>query len=54
MEALMTVSEYAEAMKLHRDTVYRLIREGKLDAVRVGRSVRVYPPKVEREAQNVK
>lgn len=38
---LMTVVEAARVLRLHPDTVRRLLREGRLRGVRVGRSWRV-------------
>ena len=37
----LTVSEVAKAMRVSKMTVYRLIHNGELPAVRVGRSFRV-------------
>lgn len=37
---LMTVVEVAALLRLHPKTVYRLVEEGKLACIRVGRSVR--------------
>lgn len=34
--ALLTASEVAEHLRLHIETVYRLARQGKLPAVKVG------------------
>ena len=39
--ALLTVAEVAELFRVSSMTVYRLIRNGELAAVRVGRSYRV-------------
>jgi excisionase family DNA binding protein len=36
-----TVEQFAERMKLHTKTVLRFIREGRLRAVKVGRSYRI-------------
>lgn len=41
---LYTANELAEMLKIHPRTVYRLGREGKLQLVRVGRSVRFAEP----------
>lgn len=38
---LMTVAEVSTVLRLSRMTVYRLIRSGELQSVRVGRSYRV-------------
>jgi excisionase family DNA binding protein len=38
---LMTVEEVASVMRVSRMTVYRLIRRGQLQAIRVGRNYRV-------------
>lgn len=35
IERLYTVAEVAEQMKLNRQTVYRLVRDGKLDAIKL-------------------
>lgn len=40
-ERLLTPQEVARYLKLHLDTVYRLIRERRLSAVRIGRSYRL-------------
>lgn len=37
----LTVAEVAEAMRVSKMTVYRLVQSGNLPAVRVGRSYRV-------------
>ena len=41
---LYTANELAEMLQIHPKTVYRLGREGKLELVRVGRSVRFTEP----------
>lgn len=38
---LLTVQELAEAMRVSEMTVYRLIRDGRLPAVRIGKHLRV-------------
>src|SRR3990170_6194313 len=40
-EALLTVQEVAERLRMHPITVRRLIKAGRLPALRLGRSVRV-------------
>lgn len=40
-EEVYTVEQFAERLKLHPKTVLRFIREGRLRAVRVGRSYRI-------------
>lgn len=39
--SLLTVAEVADALRVSRMTVYRLVHSGELPAVRVGRSYRV-------------
>lgn len=43
---LYTANELAKMLQIHPRTVYRLGREGKLNLVRVGRSVRFAEPTV--------
>lgn len=38
---LMTVEQVAEALKLHPKTVLRYIREGRLEATRIGKAYRI-------------
>jgi excisionase family DNA binding protein len=40
-ERVVTVEEAAESLRLHPKTVLRMIREGRLPAVRVGKSYRI-------------
>jgi excisionase family DNA binding protein len=40
-DTLLSVSDIAEHLKVSKMTVYRLIRSGKLDAIRIGHSFRV-------------
>jgi excisionase family DNA binding protein len=40
-EEVYTVEQFAERLKLHRKTVLRFIREGRVRAVKVGRSYRI-------------
>ena len=37
----LTVAEVAELMRVSKMTVYRLVHDGKLPAVQVGRSMRI-------------
>lgn len=46
-DRLLTVREVAEAIRVSNMTVYRLIRSGALQAVRVGRSFRIRPSDVD-------
>ena len=39
--ALMTIEEVAEYLRFHPSTVYRLVRQGVLPAVKVGKQWRV-------------
>ena len=41
---LLTVAEYAEAAKVSKWTVWRLVRSGALEARHIGRSVRLEAP----------
>lgn len=43
---LYTANELADILQIHPKTIYRLGREGKLELVRVGRSVRFAEPTV--------
>jgi excisionase family DNA binding protein len=45
---LLTVSEVAAAMRVSNMTVYRLIKNGELAAVRVGKNYRIRETDVER------
>jgi excisionase family DNA binding protein len=38
---MLTVREAAEILRLGRDRTYQLIHEGRLPAIRLGRSIRV-------------
>lgn len=53
-EPTYTACELAAILQLHPKTVYRLGREGELERVRVGGSVRFYKPKAERRVRNDK
>jgi excisionase family DNA binding protein len=37
----LTVKEAARHLRVHANTIYKLIADGDLDAVRVGRSLRI-------------
>lgn len=43
----VTVSEVASALRVSRMTVYRMVKDGTLDAVRFGRSFRIREDSVE-------
>jgi len=45
---LMTPAQVAEYLQLHKLTVYKYIREGRLPAARIGRSLRILKADVER------
>lgn len=45
---LMTAAQVAEYLQLHKLTIYKYIREGRLPAVRLGRSLRIMKADVER------
>lgn len=42
MERLYTAEQLADLLQIHKETVYRLGREGKIERKTVGRSVRFY------------
>lgn len=44
----MTVPEAAEALGVHRDTVYDAVRRGELPAIRLGRTVRIPTARIAR------
>lgn len=48
MSELLTVQEVAELTKLHEMTIRRYIRDGKLEAIRIGRRIRVPRQAVEK------
>lgn len=56
MDALLSVREVADALGVHPETIRRLIHDGRLDAIRVGRVLRVRRPELERflESQRVR
>ncbi len=45
---LMTPEQVAEILQIHVLTVYSYIRQGKLSAIRLGRSYRISPDDLER------
>lgn len=44
----MTVTEVAQLMRVSKMTVYRLIKQGDLPAVRIGRGYRIHEEDVHR------
>ena len=48
MKELYTASELAEMLSLHPETIRKLGRQGKLERVKVGRSVRFAMPRKEK------
>lgn len=48
MKELYTARELAEILSVHPETIRRLGREGKLERVKVGRSVRFLMPRKEK------
>jgi excisionase family DNA binding protein len=48
LEELHTVAEVAHDLRVDRETVYRRIRRGELDVVRIGRVIRVPVSSLER------
>lgn len=47
IRSLLTPEQVADILQIHVLTVYNYIRQGKLDAVRVGRSYRIVPEDLE-------
>ncbi len=47
-ESLVSVREVADQLGVHPETIRRLIHDGRLDAVRVGRVLRVHREAVDR------
>jgi excisionase family DNA binding protein len=47
IRGLLTPEQVADILQIHVLTVYKYIRQGKLDAVRVGRSYRIVPEDLE-------
>ena len=45
-EHLLTVGQVAERLQVSPRTVWRLIHDGRLPAVRIGRAVRLHPDAV--------
>jgi excisionase family DNA binding protein len=45
-EHLLTVGQVAERLQISPRTVWRLIHDGRLPAVRIGRAVRLHPDAV--------
>lgn len=48
MKRLLTVNEVASDLRVSKMTVYRLIKQGNLPAVRVGRGYRIKSQTIER------
>lgn len=40
-EKVLTVSELARFLKVSRASAYSLVREGRIESIRVGRSIRI-------------
>jgi excisionase family DNA binding protein len=47
-QTLLTPEQVAEILQIHVLTVYHYIRQGKLGAIRLGRSYRIVPADLER------
>ena len=47
IRSLLTPEQVAEILQIHVLTIYNYIRQGKLGAVRVGRSYRIVPEDLE-------
>jgi excisionase family DNA binding protein len=50
-DAFLTVAEAGERLGVHANTVYRMIENGRLAGVRVGRLWRIPDPELERAGQ---
>lgn len=48
MENFYTIEEIAKILKLNRQTIYTMIRKGKIKAVRIGFQFRVYESELKR------
>jgi len=48
IEAALTVEEFAEVVKYHRESVRRAIRQGRVHALKFGSSYRIPLPEVRR------
>jgi acetyl-CoA synthetase len=48
MEKFLTVKEAAAALKVENQTIKRWIREGKIDAVKIGRFYRISESAIEK------
>ena len=44
---LMRVKEVADKLSLSKASVYRMVHSGRLDGVKLGGSIRIYPASVE-------
>ena len=53
VEELHTVAEAADALRVNRETLYRAIRRGEIEVVRVGRVLRVPEASLERLRRHV-
>lgn len=40
MEELLTPKEAAKFLKIHKVTLYRLVKEGKIPAIKIGKQLR--------------
>lgn len=56
MDALLSVREVADALGVHPETIRRLIHDGRLDAIRIGRVLRIRRVELDRflESQRVR
>lgn len=49
-KSLMTVSEAAEALRVSKKTVYRMVEAGQLRAARIRNTIRISPEELDRVA----
>jgi len=50
-DEVMTIPEVAEYLKVTRQTVHRLMKDGKIKAFKIGRSTRIMRSEIERFIQ---
>ncbi|HAA85874.1 MAG TPA: hypothetical protein DCE14_05960 [Kosmotogaceae bacterium] len=51
LDEVMTIQEVADYLKLTRQTVYKLLKNGDLKAFKIGRSIRILRSEIKRFIQ---